>query len=93
MLEQEIEAARALALGALARWEASEAALRGLPEYPGLRAQAREAYARHLKETNDRILKYNYSSPFALRSPIPFAAKRRLSEFDALYGADGESAE
>jgi DnaJ family protein C protein 28 len=88
MLEQEIEASRALALGALARWEASAPGLRDAPEYPRRRAQAREAYARHLKETNDLILKYNYSSPFAFRAPIPFMRNRRLAEFDAAYGTD-----
>ncbi|MGI4790477.1 MAG: DUF1992 domain-containing protein [Janthinobacterium lividum] len=93
LLEQEIEASRALAHGALARWEASEPSLRDTREYPSLRAKAREAYARHLKETNDLILKYNYSSTFAFRTQIPFAQKRRLAEFDAQYGADEKEAE
>jgi len=84
-LEQEIEASRALALGTLARWEASAPGLRGSPEFPRLRALARAAYARHLKQTNDMILKYNYSSPFAYRTQIPFMQKRRLAEFDAAY--------
>ena len=87
LLEQEIEASRALALATLARWEASEPGLRGGADYSRLRASAREAYARHLKQTNDMILKYNYSSPFAYRSPVPFMLKRRLEEFDELYGA------
>jgi DnaJ family protein C protein 28 len=86
MLEQDIDVARALAKGTLARWEAAESSLRETPEYPVLRAKAREAYARHLKETNDMILKYNYTSPFAFRTQIPFMQKRRLAEFDALYG-------
>ena len=88
LLEQEIEAARALAHGALARWEASEANLRDTPIYPGLRAKARDTYARHLKKTNDLILKYNYSSPFAICTQIPFLQRRRLTEFDARYGTD-----
>lgn len=86
-LEQDIEASRAMARGTLARWEAAEPGLRGTAEYLPLRAKAREAYARHLKETNDMILKYNYTSPFAYRTQIPFMQKRRLAEFDALYGA------
>ena len=86
LLEQEIEAARALTLGTLARWEASEPNLRETPQYAAMRAKAREAYARHLKDTNDLILKYNYSSPFAFRAQIPFMQKRRLAEFDAEYG-------
>jgi DnaJ family protein C protein 28 len=90
LLEQEIEASRALALATLARWEAS--GLRETADYPRLRAAAREAYARHLKQTNDLILKYNYSSPFAFRAPIPFMLKRRLQEFDARYGADEATA-
>ncbi len=89
-LEQEIEASRALARGTLTRWEAAEPRLRETPEYPVLRAKAREAYARHLKETNDMILKYNYTSPFAFRTQIPFMQKRRLAEFDALYGAEAQ---
>ena len=88
LIEREIEAGRALALGVLARWEASEAGWRGTELYPVLRAKAREAYARHLKETNDLILKYNYSSPFQFRTQIPFLQKRRLAEFDVQYGAD-----
>jgi len=88
MLEQEIEASRALALASLARWEAAEPDLRGTPAYPRLRTAAREAYGRHLKETNDLILKYTYSSPFAYRSPISFMLKRRLQEFEERYGTD-----
>ena len=88
LLEQEIEASRALTLATLARWEASEPGLRETSDYPRLRAAAREAYARHLKQTNDLILKYNYSSPFAFRAPIPFMLRRRLEEFDVLYGAE-----
>jgi DnaJ family protein C protein 28 len=90
MLEQDIDVSRALAKGTLARWEAAEPNLRETPEYSVLRAKAREAYARHLKETNDMILKYNYTSPFAFRTQIPFMQKRRLAEFDALYGADDQ---
>ena len=86
LLEQEIEASRAIALAALARWEASVPRVREMPEYPHLRGQAREAYERHLKETNHLILKYNYSSPFAFRAPVPFMVRQRLQEFDALYG-------
>lgn len=85
LLEQEIEAARALALAALARWEAVEPNLRGTPDYPRLRDAARIAYARHLKDTNDLILKYHYASPFLFRTPISFMLKRRLAEFDTLY--------
>jgi len=87
-LEQEIEASRALALATLARWEASAPGLRGSPEFARLRAAAREAYARHLKRTNDLILKYNYSSPFAHRTQVPFMQKRRLAEFDAAYALE-----
>jgi DnaJ family protein C protein 28 len=87
LLEQEIEASRALALGTLARWEAAEPNLRGTNDYSCGRATAREAYARHMKDTNDLILKYNYSSPFAFRAPIPFLYKHRLAEFDAQYRA------
>ena len=87
-LEQEIEASRALARGVLARWEAAGPDLRETPQYPVLRAKAREAYDRHLKETNDMILKYNYTSPFAFRAQIPFMRTRRLAEFDALYGTE-----
>ncbi len=90
LIEQEIEAGRALALGVLTRWGASEADLRGMPTYSAFRAKAREAYARHLKETNDLILKYNYSSPFQFRTQIPFLQKRRLAEFDAEYGTGEE---
>jgi DnaJ family protein C protein 28 len=92
LIEREIEAGRALALGVLARWKASELNLRETPQYAAFRAKAREAYARHLKETNDLILKYNYSSPFQFRTQIPFLLKRRLAEFDAEYGADEKAA-
>lgn len=88
LLEQEIEASRALALASLARWEASEPGLRGLPEFARLRAAAREVYEKQLKQTNDLILKYNCSSPFAFRAPIPFMLKRRLRDFDEQYGTD-----
>lgn len=91
LLEQEIEASPALALGTLSRWEASEPGLRDTPAYPKLRAAARTAYAKHLKETNDLVLKYNLSNPFAFRSPIPMLMKRRLQDFDAAYGIDGEA--
>ena len=92
LLEQEIEASRALALAALTRWEAAEPHLRGTADYGRLCAAARDAYMRHLKETNDLILKYNYASPFAFRVPIPFMLKRRLAEFDAQYGPSEEAA-
>lgn len=92
-LEQDIEASRAVTLGTLARWEAAEPNLRGSATYAALRASAREAYARHLKETNDMILKYNYTSPFAYRTQIPFMLKRRLAEFDTEYGAAETDAE
>ena len=92
LLEREIEASRGLALGTLSRWQASEPALRDTPQYPKLRAAARAAYAKHLKETNDLVLKYNLSNPFAFRAPIPMLAKRRLQEFDAAYGLDEEAA-
>ena len=91
MIEQEIEASRALALGVLLRWEAAAPNLRGTGDYPRGRTAARAAYARHMKDTNDLILKYNYSSPFAFRAPVPFMLKRRLAEFDTLYGTDGEA--
>jgi len=91
MVEKEIEASRALALAALARWEASEAGLRGDPLYAGPRQLARDAYGKHMRETNDLILKYNLSSPFALRAPIPFMMQRRLREFDEQYGAAGDA--
>lgn len=87
LLEQEIEASRALALAVLARWEAAAPGFDGACDYPAACAKAREAYARHMQQTNDLILKLNYSSPFALRVTIPFMKKRRLAEFDALYGA------
>jgi len=91
LLEQEIEASRALALAVLARWEAAAPGFDGSPDYPAARAKARDAYARHLQQTNDLILKLNYSSPFALRVTIPFMKKRRLAEFDELYGAPEET--
>lgn len=86
MLEQEIEANRALALATLARWEAAAPGLRETPDYARARAAAREAYERHMRQTNDLVLKYNYSSPFALRAPIPLMVKTRLREFDERYG-------
>ena len=91
LLEQEIEASRALALAVLARWEAAAPGFDGSPDYPAIRARAREAYARHMQDTNDLILKLNYSSPFALRVTIPFMKKRRLAEFDELYGTPEET--
>jgi DnaJ family protein C protein 28 len=90
-IEQEIEAERALALAALARWEAAEPGLTDDERYPTLRSMARESYATHMQRTNDLILKYNISSPFALRAPVPFMMKRRLREFDERYGT-GEGA-
>jgi len=91
-VEKEIETSRALALAVLARWEASELELREDSRYPELRQLARDAYHKHMRETNDLILKFNVSSPFALRAPIPFMMKRRLKEFDELYGASDDSA-
>jgi len=92
LLEQEIEASRALALGTLARWEAAAPGFAGSADYPTARAKARDAYARHLQQTNDLILKLNYSSPFALRVTIPLMKKRRLAEFDERYGVPEEAA-
>ena len=86
LLEKEIEASRALALATLARWEAAEPSLRETADYLRLRAAAREAYQTHLKQTNDLILKYNVTNPFAFREPMPMLLKRRLAEFDAAYG-------
>jgi len=86
LLEREIEAAWAIALATLARWEAAEAGLRDTPQYARLRGAAREAYARHMRQCNDLILKYNYSNPFAFRSPVPMMLRTRLREFDDRYG-------
>lgn len=86
--ERDIETSRALALAALARWEAAEPGLRGDTRYPELRQMARDAYGGHMRETNDLILKFNVSSPFALRAPISFMMKRRLREFDEQYGVE-----
>jgi DnaJ family protein C protein 28 len=91
MLEQEIEASRALALATLARWDAAAEGLRETPDYPQARAAARTAYEKHMRVTNDMVLKYNYSSPFALRAPIPLMLKARLREFDERYGTDDSS--
>ena len=91
LLEQEIEASRALALAVLARWEAAAPGFEGYSDYPAARAKAREAYATHMQQTNDLILKLNYSSPFALRVTIPFMKKRRLAEFDECYGTAEET--
>ena len=93
LLEKEIEASRALALGTLARWEAAEPGLAGSPDYNTLRGAAREAYHKHLKQTNDLILKYNYSNPFAFRAPVPLLTRRRLQEFDARFGTNEKIAE
>lgn len=87
LLEREIEAARALALATLARWEAAEQALRDSSQYAALRQSARDAYERHMRQCNDLILKYNYASPFALRAPVPMMLRTRLREFDTRYGA------
>jgi DnaJ family protein C protein 28 len=86
LLEKEIEASRAAALAVLARWEASVEGLRAAPDYARFRSDARSAYERHMRHTNDLILKYNYSNPFVYRSMIPFMIKRRLAEFDEMYG-------
>ena len=86
LLEREIEAARALALATLTRWEAAEPGLRGTPEYPRLRGVAREAYERHMRHCSDLILKYNFSNPFSFRAPVPMMIKTRLRDFDARYG-------
>ena len=88
LLEREVEAARALALATLARWEAAEPGLRGDPHYPRLRGAARETYERHMRECNDLILKYNFSNPFAFRAPVPMMVRTRLREFDVHYGGD-----
>jgi hypothetical protein len=88
LLEQEIEAARSLALATLARWEAAEPNLRGTADYPKLRQSARTAYEQQMRRCNDFVLKYNYSSPFALRTPVPMMLRTRLREFDERYGAD-----
>lgn len=88
LLEKEIEASRSLALGTLARWEVAEPRLSGSPEHGNLRSIARAAYHKHLKQTNDLILKYNYSNPFAFRAPVPLLTQRRLQEFDERFGAD-----
>ena len=88
LLEREIEASRALALGVLARWEAAEAVLRGTPDYPKARDAARAAYLAHILHNNDLVLKYNYSAPFAHRTPVPLMRQTRLREFDALYGTE-----
>lgn len=92
MLEQEIETSRAVALATLERWEASAPYLRETPDYARTRASARESYHGHMRHTNDLILKYNCSSPFSLRAPIPLMIKTRLREFDALHGVDDEAA-
>lgn len=89
LLEKEIDTSRDAALAALARWEAAEPGLRGTPDYPRLRNAARDDYAKHLKATNDLVLKYNYANPFAFRAPIPLAMQNRLREFDARYGVEG----
>ena len=91
LLEKEIEASRALALGTLARWERAEADLRETPNYSQLRAAARKAYHNHLKMTNDLVLKYNYSHPFSFRAPMTVMTKVRLRDFDEHYGADEET--
>lgn len=88
LLEKEIEVARAEALDALARWEAPEPDLRGSAAYVQLRAAARDAYSKQLKHTNDLVLKYNYSNPFAFRAPVPLLTRRRLEEFDARFGIE-----
>ncbi len=85
-LEQEIETSRALALATFARWEAAAPGLAGTTDYARARRAAREAYERHMRQTNDLVLKYNYSSPFALRAPVPLMVKTRLREFDERYG-------
>lgn len=87
LLEKEIEASRAIALATLTRWEAAAPSLSETPQYAPLRAAAREAYERHMRQCNDLILKYNFSNPFAFRAPIPLMIKTRLREFDARYGS------
>lgn len=86
LLEREIEASRALALGTLARWEAVEPDLRGTPSYAAARDAARAAYAAHIAHNNDLVLKYNLSAPFKHRIPVPLMRQTRLREFDAQYG-------
>jgi len=90
LLEQEIEASRALALATLARWEIAEEGVRNAPDCAKLRTAAREAYHKRLKDTNDLILRYNFSNPFSYRAPVPFSIKRRLEEFDALFGVEAD---
>jgi len=86
LLEKEIDASKAAALAVLARWEAN---VDGLVEnYAHYRAEARSAYERHMRRTNDLILKYNYTNPFVYRSMIPFMIKLRLAEFDETYGME-----
>lgn len=87
LLEQEIEASRAAAIAVLDRWRATVGRVSGTPEYAALQSQARSAYERHMRQTNNLILKYNYTNPFVYRSVIPFMIKRRLAEFDKLYAA------
>jgi DnaJ family protein C protein 28 len=85
-LEQEIERSRATALAVLSRWELVASDLRGTEKYPARRDAVRADYAKHLRETNDLILKFNLSSPFQLRVPIPFQIAARLRDFDERYG-------
>ena len=41
-----------------------------------------------MRRCNDLILKHNYSSPFALRAPVPMMVRTRLREFDERHGAE-----
>ena len=83
LLEQEIEASRGSGpgdAGALGGVRAEPAGHAGVSDVCGRRRG--RPIAKHLKETNDLILKYNLSNPFAFRAPIPLLMKRRLREFD-----------
>jgi hypothetical protein len=78
-MEKEIEAAKNAALGFLERWES--AGPRRMEA-----GDARAKYLRLMKEANDLILKYNLINPFVHRAPVPFRIKKRLEEWDTLYG-------
>ncbi len=86
IFEQRIEAARQRVSAHLDRWDATADVRRGTSDYPRLRDEARTVYERGMRETNDLILKFNQSSPFVHRSPIPFMIARRMAEFDTRYG-------
>jgi len=85
-LEKEIDASRTAALAVLERWEATVDRLD--VDFLRRRDEARSAYERHMRRTNDLVQKYNASKPFAHRSAIGFMTKHRLAEFDERYGVD-----